>query len=371
MRLITLLLYPARLLYLPVIHELVYNFTKSICNSRLIQKITPLSVALYVWDILINLQREKELMWDKKFKASTFLYFMVRYPVIAKSIFQIIYTPETHQPFLPYISYWFEAATNGLDLRTQSLFSLHVLLSRIIYDSNYTITYLVCFILRVYVVTQGKARKFFTLVVSLLALASLAMKSVELTQTTCSETAPHIVFDLVVSLIVSWKLVGIIGLRGGLKTLGGNNISALLMRSGVLYFVLITIIQIAAVVQNFLLNFQNPQNPYNSFLNDYTTIFASVLIAHFLLDLRQALLKPEANTTYIDPAIDTNSTKTPAYAIQFKSNASQHWSTLITEFEADDVLCIGNLEVNMDEMTTDRVMEADSDEDIESLTRSI
>ncbi|KAF8523522.1 hypothetical protein BU17DRAFT_63806 [Hysterangium stoloniferum] len=131
----------------------------------------PASVALYVWDILINLQREKEFIWDKKFKASTLLYFMARYPLIARSIFQIAFTLETPQ------------------LRPMD--EIHVLFR---YFSS-TYRYL----------------------------------------------GPHALgrFLTFTSLVVSWKLVRIIGVARGLKNVGSENtcVSVLLMRSGVLYFV--------------------------------------------------------------------------------------------------------------------------------------
>lgn len=49
--------------------------------------------ALLGYDILINLSREKRLVWDTDFRPSSVVYYMVRYPVIAYQVFNVSYTP--------------------------------------------------------------------------------------------------------------------------------------------------------------------------------------------------------------------------------------------------------------------------------------
>lgn len=51
--------------------------------------------ALLAYDILLNLGREKELIWDTKFRTSSVLYYMTRYPVVAYQVFNVCYSPTT------------------------------------------------------------------------------------------------------------------------------------------------------------------------------------------------------------------------------------------------------------------------------------
>ena len=48
-----------------------------------------LYVALLAYDVLINLAREKRLVWDEKFRPSSVLYYLTRYPVVAFQIFNV------------------------------------------------------------------------------------------------------------------------------------------------------------------------------------------------------------------------------------------------------------------------------------------
>lgn len=45
--------------------------------------------ALLVYDILLNAAREKELIWTQRWRTSTVLYLLIRYPVMAFQIFSI------------------------------------------------------------------------------------------------------------------------------------------------------------------------------------------------------------------------------------------------------------------------------------------
>lgn len=61
--------------------------------------------AILLYDILINLEREKRLVWDAKFRASSVLYYVLRYPVIAFQVFTIFESHITSQVCIPsYIS---------------------------------------------------------------------------------------------------------------------------------------------------------------------------------------------------------------------------------------------------------------------------
>jgi len=143
------------------------------------------------------------------------------------------------------------------------------------------------------------------------------------------------VFDLLTTGIALWKLAELIRAGGGLRELRSDSFGALFMRSGVMYFIVITIIQLAAVIMNF-----RPQSIYNSILNDYTITLSCILVARFLLDVR-ALSKQKTRMRCIGPTIGV-----------FITNASGHLSTLVADFEADSSSFgdVPNLEIDMDEV---------------------
>ncbi|KAF9262191.1 hypothetical protein L218DRAFT_451466 [Marasmius fiardii PR-910] len=54
-------------------------------------------ITLLLYDIIINIDREKRLVWDAKFRASTVLYYILRYPVIAFQFFTVFLSPTLPQ----------------------------------------------------------------------------------------------------------------------------------------------------------------------------------------------------------------------------------------------------------------------------------
>jgi hypothetical protein len=48
---------------------------------------------MILYDILINISREKRLVWEAPFRISTLVYYMARYPPIAYEMFGVIYRP--------------------------------------------------------------------------------------------------------------------------------------------------------------------------------------------------------------------------------------------------------------------------------------
>ncbi|KAF5358751.1 hypothetical protein D9758_008593 [Tetrapyrgos nigripes] len=53
--------------------------------------------ALLGYDILLNIDREKRLIWEEGFRVSTVLYYILRYPVIAFQIFTLLLGPNLAQ----------------------------------------------------------------------------------------------------------------------------------------------------------------------------------------------------------------------------------------------------------------------------------
>ncbi|KAL0954097.1 hypothetical protein HGRIS_005243 [Hohenbuehelia grisea] len=169
-------------------------------------------IALLAYDIVLNLGREKQFIWDDKFRPSHILYYLVRYPVIAFQIFQVTYKPTMPQVQTTQLSC--TQASNPL---------------------SFVLTFI-----------------------------SL------------------IVFDVLATGLITWGILRIIYDQGGFMKLSSHRLAKLIVQSGALYYVTITALQTGAVILYFL-----PQGVYSTVLNNYLTPLSTILVAHFLLDLRQ------------------------------------------------------------------------------------
>ncbi len=67
------------------------------CISSAFRSLAIVCTALLAYDVLINLAREKRLVWDETFRPSSVLYYLTRYPVVAYQIFNVVYTWTTPQ----------------------------------------------------------------------------------------------------------------------------------------------------------------------------------------------------------------------------------------------------------------------------------
>ncbi|PPR08184.1 hypothetical protein CVT24_001534 [Panaeolus cyanescens] len=195
--------------------------------------------------------------------------------------------------------------TNWLscDALNRFTFTISIILTRI--------AIVISFILRVYAITDRSI--FFMSFLSILGLLSTALDIVQVKELSCTQKSnplgncdPHksssrkftihstltvaafvltfislIVFDVVATILLIWKLANVVKLYGGIRKLGSESVVGLMMRSGTLYFAVITGIQLGAVILYFL-----PQGLFSTVLNDYTLIVSSILISRFLLDMR-------------------------------------------------------------------------------------
>ncbi|KAJ3781604.1 hypothetical protein GGU10DRAFT_390495 [Lentinula aff. detonsa] len=228
-------------------------------------------LALLVYDIFINLDREVRLVWSTsdRFRWSNAIYFTNRYPVVAYQIWSICYTPKTPHCDALYQFFWY--------------FSF--IPTRIAISASW--------ILRVYaVVHHGLV---FGLILSLLGLAIIALDILQGVQSTCthntlsSETLSGVLtyiflaaFDILATFLVTIRMIQAIRRCGGFRHLDKQNLSEYVLRSGILYFGVVTIPQLIAVVLYFA-----PQGLYSPILNNFLLISSSVMIARFLLGLRE------------------------------------------------------------------------------------
>ncbi|KAF9554679.1 hypothetical protein CPC08DRAFT_712689 [Agrocybe pediades] len=198
-------------------------------------------ITLWTFDLLINLDREQELIWSEGLRASSLLYYAVRYPVIARQIFYVCYTG---MEYVSHCNLWYQFV---------SVWSL--LIPRVAIALS--------FILRVYAVMHGG--RFYVAVLSFLGLFSSVLDIVQIKQISCTEMSNPlsfvmtfislIVFDVIACTLILWKMVEVIGQQGGFRTvrrLADGSIATLIIQNGALYFIIITGIQLGAVILYFL-----------------------------------------------------------------------------------------------------------------------
>ncbi|KZV74182.1 hypothetical protein PENSPDRAFT_749488 [Peniophora sp. CONT] len=123
-------------------------------------------------------------------------------------------------------------------------------------------------------------------------LMSIILDVVQTAQMSCTEASNPLsfvvtflsllVFDVLSSALIAWGVIRMISDMGGLKRLGSQRIGKVIMRSGALYFFIITGLQIASIVIYWL-----PQGVYSLVLNNWLITLSAVLVTHFLLDLRE------------------------------------------------------------------------------------
>ncbi|RPD79459.1 hypothetical protein L226DRAFT_567567 [Lentinus tigrinus ALCF2SS1-7] len=291
-------------------------------------------LALLAYDVLINLAREKRLVWDEKFRPSSVLYYMTRYPVVAYQIFNVVYTPSTPQSLSP-------SSCDALDKFT---WFISLVLTRFAICAS--------FILRVYaVMPQDILGMLLAIVLGLIGVLIIALDIWQDVEASCTQasnplctspraylhaiyaypaTAPATVltflslifFDVFTTAILTWRMASMIHFGGGLKSLNSQKITKLFVQSGVVYFATITGLQLGGVILYFL-----PQGVYSTVLNNYTLLLSSILVSHFLLNLRQLVYDG-------DPDVTTTAMQSMSFAPSpnDSDHAKIHARTLMDEF---------------------------------------
>lgn len=223
-------------------------------------------LTLLAYDILLNLPREKRLVWDSKFRASSILYYMVRYPVIVYQVFNVSYIP---------------GVTPHCDVWDKFTWAISLVLTRVAIVAS--------FVLRVFAVTDRGI--LFVIILSLVGLFIVALDIWQDVDASCTQSSNPlstvmtfislVAFDVLATGLISWRVILVIFEQGGFGNNSSQSMTSLILRSGAIYYVVITGLQIGSIVLYFL-----PQGVYSTVLNNYTLLLSSILVARFLLDLR-------------------------------------------------------------------------------------
>ncbi|KZT28088.1 hypothetical protein NEOLEDRAFT_1146105 [Neolentinus lepideus HHB14362 ss-1] len=266
-------------------------------------------LALMTYDIVLNLGREKQLVWDAKFRMYSMLYYMSRYPLVPFTIFEVFYTPTIPQHALT-SAYYCTAIY-------RSTWAIALVPTRIAIVAS--------FVLRVYAVTMAKS---YTLVflLTLAGIAVIVFDILQVADTSCTQSAYPIatlltfvflvVFDVLATVIISYRLYKVVREAGGLQRLTRQSMAGFIMRSG-------ACILLPMMCRLF-------QGVYSQALNNYTLLISSILTSRFLLDLRSTALDrmPETST-------DRFSTKVQSIKEQ---KSWRRWGlTVVQDFEGSDM----------------------------------
>ncbi|RDX42037.1 hypothetical protein OH76DRAFT_1363513, partial [Lentinus brumalis] len=243
-------------------------------------------LALLAYDVLISLAREKRLVWDETFRPSSVLYYLTRYPVVAYQIFNVVYTPTTPQVILP-------RSCDALDKFT---WFISLVLTRFAICAS--------FILRVYAVMPHNILGVLLAVsLALIGVLIIALDIWQDVEASCTQASNPlyvdptvltflslICFDVLTTAVLTWRMARMIDFGGGLKSLNSQKITKLFVQSG--EFNTITGLQLGGVILYFL-----PQGVYSTVLNNYTLLLSSILVSHFLLNLRELVYDGDADVT--------------------------------------------------------------------------
>ncbi|KIK51662.1 hypothetical protein GYMLUDRAFT_50395 [Collybiopsis luxurians FD-317 M1] len=228
-------------------------------------------LVLLLYEIFVNFDREVHLVWStcSSFRWSNVIYFLNRYPVLAYQIWSVVYTPAIPHCDALYQFFWY---LSFIPTRTAITAS---------------------WILRVYAIADHGL--LFAAILSILALATIALDILQGAESSCtyntveSETLSGVltyiclaIFDVLATSLVTTRMIQVIQSSGGFRILDRQNVFQYVLRSGILYFGAVTIPQLVAVVLYFA-----PQGLYSPILNNFLLVLSSIMIARFLLGLRE------------------------------------------------------------------------------------
>ncbi|KIK58840.1 hypothetical protein GYMLUDRAFT_45136 [Collybiopsis luxurians FD-317 M1] len=227
-------------------------------------------LALLLYEIIINLDREVQLVWSTcgTFHWSNVIYFVNRYPLVAYEVWNIFYTP-----YLPHCD---------------TLYKIFYYVSVIPTRTAITIVWIQCvFAMYKNIVLCG--------IISILGLTIVSVDIYQGVDSSCirntsfSEFLSGILvyislttFDLLATSSVIIKLIQTIRKSGGFRTLGRRTLLNYVFRSGILYFGAVSVPQLIAVALYFA-----PPGLYSTIVNNFLVHISSVMTARFLLGLRE------------------------------------------------------------------------------------
>ncbi|KIK66888.1 hypothetical protein GYMLUDRAFT_239104 [Collybiopsis luxurians FD-317 M1] len=240
-------------------------------------------LALLIYEILINLDREVHLVWYTcdKFRWSNILYFVSRlssfvYPAkyLSKFFWYFSFAPTRLAVIISLTLHAYAVAKNLVFALVLSILGLAIFALDIVSIRSYSGLKLISYNSLVFLRLRSteasnlpdSSNEFIPLHASSAALSYIALTA----------------FDLIATSLVTRSMVHAIRESGGFKKLRRHDLLEYILTSGILYFGAVTVPQLIAVALYFA-----PHGLYSSFLNNFVLLSSSLMTARFLLGLRE------------------------------------------------------------------------------------
>jgi len=236
------------------------------------------ALCLFLYDYLLTLPREVELVWHEKPRLSTALYITMRYFPAAQLIFEL--SASSTAPHCDLI-YRF---VNSLALLGRAGIIVTLTMQ----------TYAICN--RNRVMPYG---------VGLLGMATVGLSFYGVTQQTCTSaverpivsrlsfvsSAIRLGFETSVIGLIIFRTFGSFKVQRGQKAFGAPHLSVYILRNGTLYFVTVFVLELMAILFNSVV-----PNWLHGLPNSLPLPISAILISRFLSNLRNMNAHPNGTT---------------------------------------------------------------------------
>jgi len=241
-------------------------------NRRVAKYVELAMLTVFLYDYLLTLSREVEVIWPRMCTISTAVYFTTKYLPYANIIYAIVATPLTHCNSL---------VRFVLALSIISRIGITVTLA--------ARTYALC-----------RQHQIITSVLALLGLATIILDFWLLPPDSCATSLKWILVNAITRLVFEAAVIGLTlfqTLRSSprltrLKTFEGNGLTSFILRNGLIYFISVFLMELAGIIITSL-----ALDQFLGAAGSFPQPVAAILIARFILDLRYINSHPNEITT--------------------------------------------------------------------------
>ncbi|KAI0692515.1 hypothetical protein BC835DRAFT_51760 [Cytidiella melzeri] len=278
------------------------------------------SIALLYWDYVLTLRHEIQYLWTKKsmYRLSTGLYIFCRYALVANVLYLLAVAGKlgsscnTWYKFVGGISVIGRAAVlTVFTMRTYAMWSKNKIVLCFLGALALTCVVLDC--------------------LHVPGLRCTGSSSIQIANTLLSILV--CVFEFSATVLTTFRCVQSVKASGSLRS-QRNTLTVRILEQGVLYFGIVSVFTVAAVI----LNFRAPSGFFQRLLNALTLPLSGLLTARFLLHMRawdsRGTVELGPGTTYTTGVFGFQSD--PAFAHESSLRTMER--TIVGEFGEDPVV---------------------------------
>jgi len=244
-------------------------------------------IAVLVYDYALLIGEEVELMWSTKFRLSTLLYFIIRYPVIARLLFYVFHTDGEYQctqilRFGDALSVLSNAAANiVLVARTYAISGKNKPILVITGFLGTSVIGLNCFLV-------GMSK------------CDLPVDPPSLIIANVASSFGRILFDLIVVVVTIFHTIRMARVQRQLNR--RHTLAGLILQSGSVYFCTVLMVALGSILSAFFM-----PAALKGMLAFADIPAGAILISRFLIDLRRCMNEPTTGTgtTLHDTSLST------------------------------------------------------------------